>query len=59
MNHSEVCIPGSLRLTRKKATWDGFVRDTVGVHFHLAGVRTGSVSKEAVSIHIPGQRLSA
>ena len=36
-----------------------FVRDTVGVHFHLAGVRTGSVSQEAVSIHIPGQRLFA
>ena len=50
-----MCVPVSLRLTRKKATWDGF-RDTVGVHLHLAGVRTGSALQEAVSVHIPGHR---
>ena len=36
-----------------------FVRDTVGVHFHLADVRTGSALQEAVSDNIPGKRSSA
>ena len=41
--HSEVCIPGCLRLTRKKATWDALSRYCWSSYLHLAGVRTGFV----------------
>ena len=37
----------------RKQRGTDLIRDTVRVRFHLAGVATGSVSQEAVSVHIP------
>ena len=54
------CVSLSVSASQgRKQRGTDLVRDTVRVHFHLAGVTTGSVSQEAVSVHIPGQRLSA
>ena len=55
-----MCVSLSVSASQgRKQRGTDLVRDTVRVHFHLAGVTTGSVSQEAVSVHIPGQLLSA
>ena len=54
------CVPLAVSASQeRKQRGTVFFRDTVGVHLHLAAVRTGSVLQEAVSVHIPGQRSSA